>query len=181
MDQVLNGSLLRLTLMPEFHSVLVFVAGVQAPSMNKRGPDGEQRDELYAPPAKHFTECRVLNRDVKLVLQGLDRYENLFAQVLYPVEASEMDLAKELLKTGFAKTVEWSLAMMTGGVQELHALERQAKEEKKNIWTNYVPTPSSSDKLTERFKGTIIEVTSGDCVTVLDTQANVERRVQLSR
>jgi len=178
-DQVLNGSLLRVIMLPEFYSVLVSVAGVQAPSMNRRGSE-ENREEAYGPPAKHFTECRVLNRDVKLVLQGLDRYDNLFARVLFPYESLEIDLGKELLKAGFAKTVEWSLAMMTSGVQELHALEKAAKEEKKNIWTNYVPTPSNSDKLTERFRGTIVEVTSGDCVTVLDTQANVERRVQLS-
>ena len=180
-DQVLNGSLLRVILLPKFYSVLISVAGVQAPSLNKRGPDGEQGPEPYAPQAKHFTECRVLNRDVRLVLQGLDRYENLFAQVLWQLDGHECDLGKELLRSSFAKTAEWSLTMMAGNAQEMHALEREAKEAKKNIWTNYVAQASNSDKLTEKFSGTIVEVTSGDCLTVLDANANVERRIQLSR
>lgn len=180
-DQALNGSLLRVTLLPEFYSLLISVAGVQAPVMNKRNPDGSTKNEPYAAQSKHFTECRVLCRDVKLVLQGLDRYDNLFARILWPLDGTEYDLGKELLKKGFAKTVEWSLAMMTGGVQELHSLEKEAKEAKVNMWMNYVPMPSNSDKLSEKFRGDVVEVVSGDCVMVLDAATNEERRVQLSR
>jgi len=180
-EQVINGSTLRVTLLPSFYSVVVSVAGVQAPSMGRRGGASETREDACAAPSKHFTECRVLNRDIKLLLQGLDRYDSLFAKVFFQMGPDQLDLGKELLKYGFAKTVEWSLAMMTDGVAELHSLERTAKEAKKNIWKDYVAQPSNSDKLTERFNGTVVEVTSGDCIVVLDPHAHVERRVQLSR
>jgi len=178
-DQVRNGSLVRVSMNRGVFSVVVSVAGVQAPSMN-RGETGEIREEIYGPPAKHFTECRVLNRDVELELQGVDRYDNLCARVFFGHPSFEMDLGKELLKAGFAKTAEWSLVMMTSGVQELYALEKAAKDEKRNIWTNYIPSLNSSGKLTDRFSGTVVEVTSGDCLTVLDSREIVERRVHLS-
>ena len=37
-EQVVNGSVLRLTLLPDFHPINVMVAGVQAPSMGRRPP-----------------------------------------------------------------------------------------------------------------------------------------------
>ena len=37
-EQVMNGSVLRLTLLPDFHPINVMVAGVQAPSMGRRPP-----------------------------------------------------------------------------------------------------------------------------------------------
>lgn len=177
-DQVISGSLLRVTVLPEFYSVLVSAAGVQAPSV-KRSAAGENNPEPFGPYAKHHTECEILGHDITLIPQGLDRWDNLFAKVLWTKNDAEMDLAKELLKAGLAKTVEFSLAMMASEAGELHALERAAKEEKLRIWTNYVQTPSNSDKLSEKFKGTVLEVLSGDCIVVLDAQ-NKEHRINLS-
>eukprot|EP00210_Caulerpa_lentillifera_P002078 g1993.t1 len=181
-EQVLNGSLLRVTLLPEFHNMLIAVAGVQSPSMNKRGPDGTTKPEPYAARAKFFTECAVLNRDVKLKLQGLDdRFQNLFAIVQYHTnEDIEKDLGKDLIISSYARTAEWSLSLMSEGVQELHSLERAAKEAKTGIWTNFVPPVSNQDKLSDRFTGTVVEVSSGDCLMILDDRSSTERRVQLS-
>ncbi|KAG9152435.1 hypothetical protein Leryth_015833 [Lithospermum erythrorhizon] len=101
-EQVRDGSTLRVYLLPEFQFVQVFVAGIQAPSMGRRGaretviepeivsdeqngdtqprsaPTSAQRlsassavgNEISPDPfgreAKHYTEVRVLNRDVCL-------------------------------------------------------------------------------------------------------------------
>ncbi|PNG99128.1 hypothetical protein TSOC_015137, partial [Tetrabaena socialis] len=89
--------------------------------------------EPYSREAKAFVEARVLNRDVKLVLEGVDKYGNLFGSVLYtpppplpgaappapaagadadaaaaaasaaPAAPAEEHLAEQLLKQGLAK------------------------------------------------------------------------------
>lgn len=60
--QVLNGSTMRVVLLPEFQYVTVALAGVQCPSM-KRGPAGaESEPEPLAREAKYFTETKALNR-----------------------------------------------------------------------------------------------------------------------
>lgn len=181
-EQVLNGSLLRICLLPEYHNMLIAVAGVQSPSINKRGPDGSTKPEPFAPRAKFFTECEVLNREVKLKLQGVDdRFQNLFAIVNYrTIDGTEKDLGKELITASFAKTVEWSLSLMSQGVQELHALEKAAKEAQTGIWTGYVAPASLQDKLSDKFTGTVVEISSGDCLIILDDRTSTEHRVQLS-
>ena len=87
-EQVRDGSTLRVLLLPSFSSVLVVLSGIkvapshinaylhcshytwQAPGF-KRSEDGKtETPEPFAAEAKYFTETRLLNRDVKVVLEG---------------------------------------------------------------------------------------------------------------
>lgn len=77
--------------------------------------------------------------------------------------------------------VEWSLNMMTNGAMRLREMERQAKQQKRGIWVNYVPQNTGQTKLSDQFVGKVIEVASGDTLVIKDINAGVERRVQLSR
>ncbi|EFJ43941.1 hypothetical protein VOLCADRAFT_95870 [Volvox carteri f. nagariensis] len=189
-DAVLSGSSMRVTLLPTGTiSLLVNLAGVQCPSVGR----------------KAFTEARVLNRDVKLVLEGVDKYGNLFGTVLYtqpavlpgaaapaapdapPATAAvaaateQSHLAEQLLKQGLAKCVEWSLGLMpSSAALRLRDVEKAAKAERKAIWTNYVPAPTNQTKLSDNFTGKVVEVVSGDCVVVKDATNGAERRVNLS-
>lgn len=70
---------------------------------------------------------------------------------------------------------------MTKGSTKLRELEKTAKQQKRGMWANYVPTESNSSKLTDLFDGKVIEVVSGDTIVVLDSANRIERRVQLSR
>ncbi|CAN6470492.1 unnamed protein product [Victoria cruziana] len=103
-EQVRDGSTIRVYLLPEFQFVQVFVAGIQAPSMGRRAAveaiiepevtstetngdapaenqlpltsaqklaasaavSGEVQPDPFGREAKHFTETRVLNRDVSV-------------------------------------------------------------------------------------------------------------------
>ncbi|KAG9152437.1 hypothetical protein Leryth_015833 [Lithospermum erythrorhizon] len=134
-EQVRDGSTLRVYLLPEFQFVQVFVAGIQAPSMGRRGaretviepeivsdeqngdtqprsaPTSAQRlsassavgNEISPDPfgreAKHYTEVRVLNRDVRIVLEGVDKFSNLIGSVYYPDGEAAKDLAFELVES----------------------------------------------------------------------------------
>ncbi|KAK7318358.1 hypothetical protein RJT34_03057 [Clitoria ternatea] len=222
-EQVRDGSTLRVYLLPEFQFVQVFVAGIQAPLMGRRAaaesvvePEvtadetngdvpGEPRAPLttaqrlaasastetsadpFAPEAKFFTEMRVLNRDVRIVLEGVDKFSNLIGSVYYPDGDSAKDLALELVENGFAKYVEWSANMMEEEAKrKLKASELQSKKNRLRIWTNYVPPATNSKAIHDQnFTGKVVEVVSGDCIIVADDSIPfgsplAERRVNLS-
>ncbi|KAJ1417805.1 Tudor domain [Sesbania bispinosa] len=224
-EQVRDGSTVRIYLLPEFQFVQVFVAGIQAPQMGRRGAvsdtvveselttddtngdaPGEPRPPLtsaqrlavsasaaetaadpFAHEAKFFTEMRVLNRDVRIVLEGVDKFSNLIGSVYYPDGESAKDLALELVENGFAKYVEWSANMMEEEAKrKLKTAELLAKKNRLRMWTNYVPPPSNSKAIHDQnFTGKVVEVVSGDCIIVADDSIPygsplAERRVNLS-
>uniref|UniRef100_A0A5B7AQR1 Ribonuclease n=1 Tax=Davidia involucrata TaxID=16924 RepID=A0A5B7AQR1_DAVIN len=224
-EQVRDGSTIRVYLLPEFQFVQVFVAGIQAPSMGRRAasetvvetqitsdePNGEASAEprlpltsaqrlaaspsssievspdAYGREAKHFTEIRVLNREVRIVLEGVDKFSNLIGSVYYPDGESAKDLALELIENGLAKYVEWSASLMEDDAKRrLKSAELQAKKTKLRYWTNYVPPASNSKAIHDQnFTGKVVEVVSGDCIIVADDAVPfgsplAERRVNLS-
>lgn len=165
-EQVRDGSTLRVYLLPDFQFIQVFVAGIQAPTMGRRAtsetvinasvtsdePNGESTTENRAAPtsaqrlassaasvtevapdpygreAKHFTETRVLNRDVRIVLEGVDKYSNLIGSVYYPDGESAKDLGLELIENGYAKYVDWSANMLeVEAKKKLKSAELDAK------------------------------------------------------
>lgn len=222
-EQVRDGSVVRVYLLPDFQFVQVFVAGIQAPSMGRRaaletteekglnsdeqnGDVSEPRAPLtsaqrlavsaapvevapdpFAMEAKYFTEQRALNRDVRIVLEGVDKFSNLIGSVYYPDGESAKDLALELVENGLAKYVEWSANMMEDDAKRrLKNAELQAKKSRLRIWTNYVPPPTNSKAIHDQnFTGKVVEVVSGDCIIVADDSVPfgsplAERRVNLS-
>ncbi|GFR42157.1 hypothetical protein Agub_g3009 [Astrephomene gubernaculifera] len=241
-EAVLGGSSLRVSLLPGgCIGLLVNLAGVQCPSLGRRGTPAADATpapaaaaaaaaggaegaaaapaaapaaptaasiaaataatpaEPFAREAKAFSEARVLNRDVKLVLEGVDKYGNLFGTVLYtpppaavqpaaaaegaaaPAAPQQENLAEQLLKQGFAKCVEWSLALMApSAALKLRDVEKVSKAERRGVWTGYVPAPTNQSKLSDHFTGKVIEIVSGDCVVVKDAANGAERRVNLS-
>ncbi|XP_042498409.1 ribonuclease TUDOR 1 [Macadamia integrifolia] len=224
-EQVRDGSTVRVYLLPDFQFVQVFVAGIQSPSMGRRAvvetvidsevtsdePNGEASGEPRLPltsaqrlvasatsstevspdpfgrEAKHFTEIRVLNRDVRIVLEGVDKFSNLIGSVYYPDGDSAKDLALELVENGLAKYVDWSANMMEEDARrQLKSSELQAKKDRLRIWTNFVPPPSNSKAIHDQnFTGKVVEVVSGDCMIVADDSVPygsplAERRVNLS-
>jgi staphylococcal nuclease domain-containing protein 1 len=91
-------------------------SGIKAPSPNNR----EGRSEEYGEEAKFFVESRLLQRDVKIVLESASG-QNFTGSVLHPTKGN---IAEFLLKDGYAKCVEWSLNSVTGGAQSLREAER---------------------------------------------------------
>ncbi|XP_016443873.1 ribonuclease TUDOR 1 [Nicotiana tabacum] len=224
-EQVRDGSTLRVYLLPDFQFIQVFVAGIQAPTMGRRAtsetvvnasitsdePNGESTTEPRATPttaqrlaasatsvsevapdpygreAKHFTETRVLNRDVRIVLEGVDKFSNLIGSVYYPDGESAKNLGLELVENGYAKYVDWSANMLEVEVKkQLKDAELQAKKTRLRIWTNYVPPATNSKAIHDQnFTGKVVEVVSGDCLIIADDSLpfghpSAERRVNLS-
>ena len=142
------------------------------------GADAAAKPEPFAREAKHFTEVRLLNRDVHIVPEGTDKYNNLFCTVRTPDGA---DLAEALAGNGLARCVDWSLAMITAGASKLRAAEKAAKQHRRCVWRDYVPPPPNPNSLVgKNFVGVVVEVASGDSIVVADAETDAERRVTLS-
>ncbi|XP_062091486.1 ribonuclease TUDOR 1 [Humulus lupulus] len=222
-EQVRDGSTVRVYLLPEFQFVQVFVAGIQSPSMGRRAapepvleaevtaetngnasaeprgpltsaqrvaastPSSNEGADPFAAEAKYFTEIRTLNREVRIVLEGVDKFSNLIGSVYYPDGESAKDLALELVENGLGKYVEWSANMMEEDAKrKLKTAELQAKKTRLRIWTNYIPPATNSKAIhNQNFTGKVVEIVSGDCVVVADDAVPfgsplAERRVNLS-
>ncbi|KAG6383090.1 hypothetical protein SASPL_157160 [Salvia splendens] len=141
----------------------------------------------FGKEAKHFTEIRVLHRDVRIVLEGVDKFSNLTGSVYYPDGESAKDLSLELIEHGLAKYVDWSASLLEDEARRrLKNAELQAKKSRLRIWTNYVPPATNSKAIHDQnFTGKVIEVASADCIVVADDSLPfgdpaAERRVNLS-
>ncbi|VAI01194.1 unnamed protein product [Triticum turgidum subsp. durum] len=143
--------------------------------------------DRFGREAKHFTETRVLNRDVRIVVEGTDSFSNIIGSVYYPDGDTAKDLSLELVENGLAKYVEWSANMLDVEVKiKLKNAELQAKKEQLRIWTGFKPPVTNSKPIhDQKFTGKVVEVVSGDCIIVADDAApygspSAERRVNLS-
>lgn len=70
--------------------------------------DGDS--EPYAEEARFFLESRLLQKDVEIILESTNN-NNLVGTILHP----QGNIAEALLRQGFAKCVDWSLATMKSG------------------------------------------------------------------
>lgn len=52
--------------------------------MFKTNDAGQQEGEPFAAEAKYFTECRLLQREVKIIMEGVSN-QNILGTVLHPV------------------------------------------------------------------------------------------------
>jgi len=69
--------------------------------------------------AKYFTETRLLQQDVKVILEGQNN-KTLVSTVLHP----NGNIAEALVRDGLAKVVDWSITLVTGGPARLRDLEK---------------------------------------------------------
>ncbi|CAD6250843.1 unnamed protein product [Miscanthus lutarioriparius] len=129
--------------------------------------------DRYGREAKHFTETRVLNRDVRIVVEGTDSFSNIIGSVYYPDGETAKDLALELVENGLAKYVEWSANMLDVEVKiKLKNAELQAKKDQLRFWTGFKPPVTNSKPIhDQKFTGKVVEVVSGDCIIVADDAA----------
>jgi len=162
-EHVRDGTTLRLFLLPDMIHVTLMMSGVRSPA-TRLGPEGRPDPpncEEYAVEAHYFTECRLLQRDVEVILESHNN-NNFVGSVLHPAG----NIAEALLKEGMAKCVDWSISKVTGGPEKYRAAEKAAKERKSRIWKNYVPAANNIDPKDKEFNGKVVEVVNGDALMV---------------
>ncbi|XP_076336232.1 staphylococcal nuclease domain-containing protein 1-like [Tachypleus tridentatus] len=160
-EHVRDGSTLRVLLLPDYYLLTVMISGIRCPTF-KTSEDGQtQVGESFADEAKFFTECRLLQREVEVILESVSN-QNFFGSILHP----NGNIAELLLKEGFARCVDWSITFVTGGPDKLRAAERSAKDARLRIWRDYAPSGPSIDSKDKEFTGKVVEVVNADSLVI---------------
>ncbi|CAF4430465.1 unnamed protein product [Rotaria socialis] len=192
---VRDGNTVRCLLMPSYHLVTVQLTGIKCPMLKREGSSNET-NEPFAEEAKQFVDTRLLQRQVKVILDGVNN-QNLVGTLLHP----NGNIALHLLKEGLAKCVDWSLTLLQPGWREKYrATEKYAKDSRLRIWKNYVPQTGygdnennasndmgatasngkSNDPSLKGYQAKVLEVMNGDALTIRDLRDNKIRKVYLS-
>lgn len=160
-EMVRDGSSVRAFLLPNFEYVTVMLAGIKCP-MSRRDGD-KDLFEPFAQEAKYFTDCRLLQREIQIILEGVSSNQNFLGSVIHPAG----NIAELLLKEGFAKCVDWSMGVLSSGHEKYRQAERSAKEKKMRIWKDYVASAAPSLSIKDKeFNGKVVEVVNGDAIMV---------------
>jgi staphylococcal nuclease domain-containing protein 1 len=188
-EYVMNGSSLRVQL-PTGEMVVLQLTGVQCPGLKgveekSQSDSGKKKIEIgqqWSKEARHYTELRILHRDVTVLFEGVDKGESLLGTILISNNENSdepVTFQEELLLKGFARVAEWS-APRTKYVNRLRKAESAAKGKKLRIWEGYTePAATLKSEDEHGFSARVIEVLSGDTVRIRD-ERGVEDRISLS-
>ena len=166
-EYVRDGSTMRVLLLPTYHLVTLQLSGVRCPGFKRDKDTDQEVAEPFAEEAKNFVESRLLQRDVRVILEGVANQSNgiLLGTVLHP----NGNIAEFLLKDGLAKCVDWSMGVVSVGAEKYRLAEKQAKQAKLRLWKNYTMTSSNSDESSKSFAGKVVEILNNSDGLVLKT------------
>ncbi|CAF2744030.1 unnamed protein product [Rotaria sp. Silwood2] len=190
-----DGNTVRCLLLPSYYLVTVQFCGIKCPVLRR---DDSSASERYAEEAKQFLETRLLQREVKVILDGVNN-QVLLGTLLHP----NGNIALYLLKEGLARCVDWNLTLLQQGWREKYrATEKYAKDSRLNIWQNYLPQTGfidndnninsndsdtasavngkSNDPSLKGYQAKVLEIVSGDALTVRDLRDNKIKKIYLS-
>ena len=138
---VRDGNTVRCLLLPSYYLVTIQITGIKCPMLKRESSSNSEANELFAEEARQYVDARLLQRQVKVILDGVNN-QNLVGTLLHP----KGNIALHLLKEGLAKCVDWSLTLLQPGYREKYrATEKYAKDNRLGIWKNYIPQPSCVD------------------------------------
>jgi staphylococcal nuclease domain-containing protein 1 len=115
----------------------LLLAGIGCPRFGNPAADPPIPTEQSAVQAKRFVTTRLLQRKLPISLIGTDKNgTSIVGTVHHPAGT----IAFGLLKTGLARTVDWSVGLMSvGEVSAFRVAENAAKRAAVNIWHSYGP------------------------------------------
>lgn len=138
---VRDGNTVRCLLVPSYYLVTIQLTGIKCPTVKREGGATNEQNEPFAEEAKQFIDSRLLQRQVKVILDGVNN-QYLVGTLLHP----NGNIALHLLKEGLAKCVDWNLTLLQPGWREKYrATEKYAKDNRLRIWKNYVPQAGHAD------------------------------------
>uniref|UniRef100_A0A1B0GKL7 Staphylococcal nuclease domain-containing protein 1 n=2 Tax=Lutzomyia longipalpis TaxID=7200 RepID=A0A1B0GKL7_LUTLO len=171
-EHVRDGSTIRAFLLPEFNYITLIISGIRCPGfkLDSEGKPDPSVTVPYAEEARYFVESRLLQRDVEIILESVNN-ANFVGSILFP----KGNIAEALLREGFAKCVDWSMAFMKSGAEKLRAAEKQAKEKRLRLWKDYQSNVQNFSGKEKDFYGTVVEVFNGDALSVRSTSGAVKK------
>ncbi|KAI7901007.1 uncharacterized protein BX663DRAFT_515989 [Cokeromyces recurvatus] len=178
-EQVRDGSTFRvLLILPDQTQqfITLHLSGIKAPNCKRDNADDTAVSEPFGEECKFFVESRLLQRGVKVILEGLAQSggQSFVGSVQHPAG----NIAELLLSQGFAKCVDWSITLATSGPTVLRNAEKSAKEKRLRVWRGFVPT-TTCNKNTSEFDATVVRIVTGDTL-IVKPKNGPERKVQLA-
>ncbi|KAJ3026289.1 UNVERIFIED_CONTAM: nuclease domain-containing protein, partial [Siphonaria sp. JEL0065] len=187
-DQVRDANTIRLVVVLPNGShqyININLTGIKAPVYRANVPNVEDLIEPFSQEAKYFVESRLLQRDVSVVLEGVNNNGVFIASLIHKVGGS---IAEALLAEGYASVVSWQVAMVTGGPEKLRTAENAAKEKNLRIWKSFVSKPISAASVGNGsaaltvFDAVVTRIMGADSILVVPTAkpTSAERRIFFS-
>ena len=134
-ESIRDGNTVRCLLVPNYQLVSIQLTGITCPMLK------QQADAIPSIEARRYVEDRLLQREVKVVLHGVN-HQNLVGRLMH----SNGDIALCLLREGLARCVDWSLVFLPQAERERYrAAEAHAKDHGLNIWNRHVAPVSRLD------------------------------------
>ncbi|KAG0177109.1 hypothetical protein DFQ28_006390 [Apophysomyces sp. BC1034] len=178
-EQVRDASTYRVLLhLPDKSQQIItlFVTGIKAPAAKRDNAPADQPNapEPFGEEGKYFVETRLLQRGVKVILEGLAQSgsQNFVGSIKHPAG----NIAELLLTNGYVKCLDWSITLATDGPAALRNAERAAKEKKLRVWRDFVAKEKTNDS---EFDAQVTKIVNGDTI-IVKTKAGVERKIQFS-
>ncbi|KAG2231435.1 hypothetical protein BDF21DRAFT_455425 [Thamnidium elegans] len=179
-EQVRDGATFRILLiLPDQTQQIItlHLSGIKAPSCKRDNApaDDQSVSEPFGEECKFFVESRLLQRGVKVILEGLSQSggQTFVGSVQHPAG----NIAELLLSQGLAKCVDWSITLATCGPAPLRQAEKAAKEKKLRIWRDFVA--KKVDTNATEFDATVVRIVTGDMI-IVKTKTGVEKKLQLA-
>lgn len=176
-EEVINASLQKVTLVNENRLIQVTLDGVQGWGTDSQFEQINADDQYKLPykyiESKKLAEFTVLNKEVGIQISGLDMHGNLIGLLYYSRDALQK-LYNELLLAGAVKLTTFVCDIPRDVKCEFEALEIDAQTEKCLLWKSLECIAD------ENFQGVVLEVQSGDCIGVLNDDTNQISRINLA-
>ncbi|KAK3834000.1 MAG: tudor domain-containing protein [Linnemannia gamsii] len=175
-ESIRDGSTVRACLsLPnnEYQYITLMMSGIRAPVIRQGIANTDDLVEPFAEEAKFFVESRLLQREVRVILEMVGQNgNNFFGSIQHPAG----NIAEALVAQGLAKVADWSITHVTGGPAALRAAERKAQASKVRLWQAHVEKSKGKDN---EFDATVARIMTGDTVIVRNAKGQ-ERKIRLS-
>merc|ERR1711962_147047 len=171
-EHIRDGSTVRAFLLPDMQYITLMISGIRCP-MNKLDQDGKidpNNVEPFSAESKYYTESRMLQRDVEIILETFNN-NNFVGTIVHP----NGNIAESLLREGFARCVDWAMATVTGGPEKLRAAEKVAKDKNVRLWKDFKPKSLGIADRDKDFMGKVVEVVNGDALVVKRQDGTVKK------
>ena len=176
-ERVLTGDrmILRFLLSPQRHlQTVIVVAGIRAPTTKRTNPsDGkEQPGEPFGDAAAQFLESRILQRTLDVRVVGAGPQGQLVCSIAHK---SGGDMAVHILRAGLARCADHHSTMLGGEMAKLRQAEKQAKDERRNLFRDHVQAPSGGAE----SEVTVVRIQTADTIFVR-SRGGGEKKISLS-
>ncbi|XP_055378713.1 staphylococcal nuclease domain-containing protein 1 [Condylostylus longicornis] len=171
-EHVKDGSTIRAFLiLPDstYYFITLMISGIRSPGP-KYDASGKPEAVEYFEEARYFVESRLLHRDVEIILES-NTNTNFVGSILFP----KGNIAEALLREGLAKCFDRSMQFSNSGADKLRSAEKQAKDKRLRLWTNYQSNNQIQHEKDKDFQGTVIEVFYGDAISVKSAAGQVKK------